>query len=202
MEYIFNSRINIPCDVTELAGMLTIPNRSESLVLFSQNADDKDNCIGKLLHEAGIATFQFYPSDATDNDTSLTTATAFISGLEWMRNFSMGYISSEKDAPSTCSATASFRDLIKTIVFRGSKSDVDVNIPYTTKTPILFIVEDTDNGIIELQETVLTNRRNVEIARTTQLHEKQIAAEEIANLTVDWFIKYLQPHKVLLRQVA
>src|SRR5687768_4889395 len=103
MKYIFDETINIPLNGNQLTGELIIPEKSESIVLFSHGSGSsrlspRNIHVAKILQQKGIATFLFdlltvkedHEYEMRFNIELLTDrliyVTKYITQLEWMRN--------------------------------------------------------------------------------------------------------------------
>jgi pimeloyl-ACP methyl ester carboxylesterase len=217
MKNSFKETIHIPVGEKELAGELVIPEKCNSLVLFSHGSGSsrlspRNNYVAKVLQEEGIGTFLFdllTPEEDNDYETRfniellterLINATRFVSEFEWMKPYRMGYFGASTGAASALRAAAILPDLIGAVVSRGGRPDLAQDHLADVHAPTLFIVGGLDTQVISLNrgayEQLHCLKRLEIIDGAGHLFEEPGTLHEVAWLAGNWFNTHLQPLKI------
>ncbi|WP_186754971.1 dienelactone hydrolase family protein [Echinicola salinicaeni] len=205
--------INIPIDTVILKGILTIPNNTNSLVIFSHGSGSsrlspRNNYVADNLNTNGFSTLLFDLLTEEEDivyenrfDISLLTE-RLIKVSKWthtQKNISklkLGYFGASTGAASALNAAASLGDKINAIVSRGGRPDLagDRELAKVV-SPTIFIVGGWDSNVIPLNQLVfnkMSTTKKLEIVpEATHLFEEPGKLEQVTALSVHWFKKYL-----------
>jgi hypothetical protein len=205
-------------DDTQIAkGKLHIPDGAKSIVLISDGRKENifhNIClkIEKTLNDAGIATilYDFFTnkeqesysvSNQYQDDIGFLTK-RFISATEWLKSnnltkhLQIGLLSVNTFATAAIVASVvEHSETIKTIVSISGRPDLVTNILPRVHTPILFIVGENDLNTIKLTNTAikqLNSIKNIEVIEDVfNVFDNKESIEHVANLTKNWFLRYL-----------
>lgn len=197
---------------TKLEGEIIIPERSESLVIFSHGSGSsrfspRNNFVATELHKKNIGTFLFDLLTKEEDEIyanrfnidliteRLIHATTQISSQQKFSKFNLGYFGASTGAASALKASVALPQLIHAIVSRGGRPDLAIEVATKVKSPTLLIVGGKDYDVLRLNQEVyhlLQCKKNIEIVKgATHLFEEPGALQKVSNLAVNWFEKYL-----------
>jgi putative phosphoribosyl transferase len=204
--------ITIPVDHIELKGILTLPSKANSLVIFSHGSGSsrlspRNKFVADFLNNNGIATLltdlltekedDYY---ATRFDIDLLTH-RLISVTDFVRNhpeygtFTLGYFGASTGAASALCAAAHLGEAISAVVSRGGRPDLAKHDLPAVTSPTLLIVGGLDEDVIELNEMALDllecAKKLVIVGGATHLFEETGKLQEVAKLAAEWFEKHL-----------
>jgi len=149
---------------TGIEGNLCIPERSQSLVIFSHGSGSsrfspRNNFIAELLNKTGIATLlpDLLTREEDENednrfDIELLTArlisiTKIILQHSKLKHFKTGYFGASTGAASALKASVGLNNVIKAIVSRGGRPDLVPEIFTQVTAPTLLIVGEMDEDV-------------------------------------------------------
>ncbi len=108
----------------------------------------------------------------------------------------IGYFGASTGAGAALLA-ASTRDDVSAIVSRGGRPDLAGDALGDVEAPTLLIIGERDPKVIEMNRSAAAQlRTHYEIAivpGATHLFEEPGTLERVAELAVDWFLRYLSP---------
>lgn len=207
--------VQIPAMGHTLAGTLSIPQGTRSLVLFvhgsgSSRFSSRNRFVAQALHEAGHATLLMdlltREEEKVDERTALLRFDiGFLAGrvsyaTEWLkqesetRDLMLGYFGASTGAGAALVAAARRRD-IGAIVSRGGRPDLaGTALPLVT-SPTLLIVGGDDELVEVLNrdayDSLRSQKRLEVVPGATHLFEERGALEQVASLARDWFTGHL-----------
>jgi putative phosphoribosyl transferase len=204
--------IKIALNEVELEGMLTIPEQTTGLVLFSHGSGSsrlspRNNYVARVLQRSNIATLLIdlltHEEDenyATRFDIALLTH-RLIKIIHWLQketatqSLAIGLFGASTGAAAALEVAAKLGTDITAVVSRGGRPDLAMDVLHTVLAPTLLIVGGNDFGVIELNEQAfqrLTCTKKLEIVEdATHLFEEEGALEKVAIFAKNWFQHYL-----------
>jgi dienelactone hydrolase len=134
-----------------------------------------------------------------------------ISITEWVqknndtRNLHIGYFGGSTGTAAALYAVTAFSN-IKVLVSRSGRSDlVVIKTLSDIACPCYFIVGEYDKKVFDFNQKTIHNLKNVKdkkieiIQGASHLFEEQGKIEEVADLAVSWFRRYLGSHRLSVR---
>ena len=163
--------------------------------LLTKEEQDADNRAQTIACKVpGVTFIKFNVELLTER---LDSVTQWVQCHSETKNLHIAYFGASTGAAAALYAAASLRD-IKAVVCRGGRTDlVDEKILEDIRCPILFIVGEKDKKVMEYNKTTLkglvnTNYKKLEIVKSaTHLFEEQGKLEQVSELAIDWFRRYL-----------
>ena len=205
--------LNIPIKNTTLKGRLRIAKNQKGLVIFSHGSgssrmSSRNNYVADLLLKEGFSSLLFdLLSEAEDTiyenrfnidllAERLVATTQWISKQKGMQDVPIGFFGASTGAASALKATPFLGTSIKAIVSRGGRPDLAAPILDKIKSPTLLIVGGNDGVVIDLNKNAyakLSGIKEMEIIEgATHLFSEPGKLETVAELTSNWFTKYLK----------
>jgi putative phosphoribosyl transferase len=217
-KYQMNKEVEINIKGIVLTGEIIIPENAERVVLFSHGSGSsrhspRNKQVAKKLQENGIGTFLF---DLLTPEEDLNTSNRFDIELityrltavtEWFREnindlYPIGYFGASTGAASALWAAATQGEQIKAVVSRGGRPDLAMPVLPDVKAATLLIVGSIDYYVIGYNEQayeMLTCTKEMKIVQgASHLFEEPGKLDEVAEMAVEWFSKYLHVKEVLL----
>ncbi len=208
--------VTIPSGKSFLEGILYIPNKAKSIVLFvhgsgSSRFSTRNQYVAQILNRANHATLLFDlltpEEDIIDNITRefrfdiKLLASRLLNVTHWClseldsHQLSLGYFGASTGGGAALVAAAQETDLVNAVVSRGGRPDLaDEALPHV-KAPTLLIVGGNDEVVIELNQAAqsqMTCVCQLEIVPgATHLFEEPGTLDEVARLAKEWFDRYL-----------
>ena len=208
--------VKIELDDVVLSGDLLVPKKSQGIVLFvhgsgSSRFSPRNKRVAKLLNHAGLATLLFdllTPQEETIDKLSAEyrfnidlLASRVVNTLNWLqekmnKSLSAGLFGASTGAAAALIAAAQLPDEIDAVVSRGGRPDLAREYLHLVKASTLLIVGGNDTTVIELNRSafdLLKVEKKLEIIRgASHLFEEPGALEIVAQLSIDWFSRFLQ----------
>jgi putative phosphoribosyl transferase len=212
IEYQFREEIEIPSDGISLTGDLSIPVRSDSIVIFAHGSgssrhSSRNKFVAEALNEAGFSTLLFdLLTIQEDRNYSKRFEIDLLSDrlicvTHWLTarpdfNLNIGYFGASTGAAATLEAAAQLGDTIGAVVSRGGRPDLAIyNLPLV-KSPTSLIVGGLDYEVIKLNEKAYkelnSEKELVIIEGATHLFEEPGKLEEVARHATGWFTRHLR----------
>lgn len=203
--------VEIPVDSVFLEGILTIPEKSQGVVIFahgsgSSRLSPRNNFVAKVMRKAGLSTLLF---DLLTEEEDRIYANRFdihllaqrlIAVTKWFKKHSVskklniGYFGSSTGSAAALIAASDLGKTIAAVVSRGGRPDLAKDILDKVQSPTLLIVGGNDFQVIKLNQLaleLLTSEKKLEIITgATHLFEEPGALEEVARLTAEWFVRH------------
>lgn len=208
-----NKILNIKLRSVTLEGELTVPQGASGLVIFvhgsgSSRFSPRNNYVAKVLQENNLATFlvdlltktEDLDYDYRFNIDLLTQRLIEITDQlrinDETKSLKTGYFGASTGAAAAIKAAVAEKNDISAIVSRGGRVDLAENQLPEIKAPILLIVGEKDDFVIEVNKEALkkikcTKKISV-IPDATHLFEEPGALEEVAREAAQWFSTYLK----------
>lgn len=197
---------------TMLPGTLVIPEMAKGIIVFAHGSgssrhSSRNKYIASLLEDAGFATLLFdlltEPEEedyAKRFDIDLLTE-RLIETTDWLKSeeqtggLTVGYFGASTGAAATLQAAAELGDIIGAVVSRGGRPDLaGLRLSFVV-SPTMLIVGSLDREVVALNEQAFAELRVAREIRIVEganhLFEEQGALEEVANLTISWFNRYI-----------
>lgn len=202
--------IIIPIFNVRLKGRLRIADNQKGLIIFSHDSgrlSSSNNYIAEHLQQEGFSSLLL---DLLTEREDLICENRFNIGLlsqrlvkvtEWIIDYEeltdvpIGYFGASTGAASALYASAQLKDKIKIIVSQGDRPDIAMPILHSIKAPTLLIVGGNDDAVVQLNRKAyaeLGGIKKMEIVEgTTYLFGELGKLEELAELSLKWFNKYV-----------
>jgi len=205
--------IVIPLMDAQLNGRLRIADDQKGLVIFSHGSgssrlSSRNNYVAEFLQNDGFSSLLFdLLTEQEDRiyenrfDIDLLTerlinVTQWIQQHKELEGLPAGYFGASTGAASALCAAAGLENEIKAIVSRGGRPDLSMPVLHKIKAPTLLIVGANDDIVIELNNKAynsLGGIKKMEIIKgATHLFSEPGKLEEVAELSSNWFDKYLK----------
>jgi dienelactone hydrolase len=216
MNYRFKSEVNIPVGNITLYGELTIPSSADAIVIFAHGSGSGKNSprnqqVASHLnhHHIGTLLLDLLTEEEDRHyhnrfDIELLTK-RLVGTTEWLheqpdaKDCMIGYFGASTGAAAAIKA-ASYLPQIKAIVLRGGRPDLAMDNLPNVDAPTLLIVGRLDYEVLRLNKEAYVQmnceKRLHVIEGATHLFEESGMMERVAELTIDWFEKHLQPVKI------
>jgi len=205
-------RVLIPTEDGLLPGQLDMPSRPRGIVAFAHGSGSsrhspRNQEVARALNMAGFGTLLF---DLLTNVEAADRANVFdvellagrlSSAIDWLghsadvSNLPIGLFGASTGAAAAL--LASVGAPIGAVVSRGGRPDLaGSHLPDVT-TPVLLIVGSRDTAVLDLTRQAqeqLTGPSRVSIVEGAgHLFEESGALEEVADLAIGWFGRWLHP---------
>ena len=209
--------MKIPVVEVVVEGTLTLPPGAKSVVLFAHGSGSsrfstRNQYVAKELNKATIGTLLFDLLTQEEEETDIVTAEyrfnipllaeRLIGATEWLRNdpktkrLAFGYFGASTGAAAALIAAAKFPSEISAVVSRGGRPDLAGKYLPNVVAPTLLLVGGLDSEVIDLNRQAMNQmtaeKKMVIIPGATHLFEEQGTLEEVAKVSIDWFLKYLR----------
>lgn len=205
--------LNIKLYSVILEGELNVPENASGLVIFvhgsgSSRFSPRNNYVAKVLQENNLATFLVDLLTKTEDldyeyrfnidllTQRLIEITDQLRANEEIKGLKIGYFGASTGAAAAIKAAAAAKNDISAIVSRGGRVDLTENQLSEIEAPVLLIVGEKDDFVIEVNKEALkkikcTKKISV-IPNATHLFEEPGALEEVAQEAAQWFSTYLK----------
>jgi dienelactone hydrolase len=209
-------RVQIPVDSVTLEGNLTIPVKSQAIVLFAHGSGSnrysvRNQLVAQALARSGLSTLLVdlltAREDAIDQQTHhlrfdigllalrLTAAIDWLANNPSTSNLQIGLYGASTGAAAALVAAAARSTQIGAVVSRGGRPDLAGQSLAQVRAPTLLIVGGHDLVVVRLNREAYDALRTLKameiVPGATHLFEEPGAMERVSVLTRDWFIKYL-----------
>ena len=199
-----------------LRGTLEIPDGAAGLVLFAHGSGSsrhspRNRQVAVAIQRAGIGTLLFdlltAHEEAEDRYTGhlrfdvvmlaerLADATTWAGRNPDSRELPVGYFGASTGGAAALIAAALLEDRVSAVVSRGGRPDLAGPALPRVTAPTLLIVGERDEHVLELNRQAYAQMRCTRelatIPRATHLFEEPGALEQVSELAVDWFGRYL-----------
>ncbi|MCE2613018.1 alpha/beta hydrolase [Flavobacteriaceae bacterium D16] len=203
--------VTINLKSVSLKGILAIPDHARGIVLFSHGSgssrlSSRNNYVASVLQQERMATLLFdlltewedqsYETrfDIPKLTRRLIAVTAWIKAKEETKRLPVAYFGASTGAASALGAAAHFGEQIASIVSRGGRPDLALDVLESVNAPTLLLVGGRDEVVIGLNQQAydkLPGTKSLEIVEgATHLFEEPGKLEEVARLATKWFKKY------------
>jgi putative phosphoribosyl transferase len=208
--------VRIPSGSVSVEGTLDVPSGAKAVVLFAHGSGSsrfspRNRYVAKVFNNANIATllFDLLTNDEDREDIETATyrfniellAKRLIDATQWLKNdpqvkdFKLGYFGASTGAAAALVAAARLPDAVSAVVSRGGRPDLAGAYLPKVVAPTLLLVGGWDTEVIELNRQAMNRMTNLNkleiIPGATHLFEEPGKLDEVAKLSVDWFLSYL-----------
>jgi len=205
--------LEIKLDNINLKGNLRLADNSKGIVLFSHGSGSsrlsiRNNYVADLLLKKGFSSLLFDlltpEEDAVyENRFDIELLTErLLKVTKWVRNYGVtkqlpiGYFGASTGAASALRAAAKMSKIVKAVVSRGGRPDLALRALSMVDTPTLLIVGGDDDVVITLNKQAKSRIEGIcelkIIEGASHLFSEPGKLEIVANLTIEWFDKYLK----------
>jgi len=207
----------IPIDGAHLRATLTVPERSEAVILFahgsgSSRLSPRNARVAHALHMRGLATllFDLLTNEEAREDEVLRSyrfdieflAQRLVTATSWLKRQrlaprTLAYFGASTGAAAALLAAAGAPDDIAAVASRGGRPDLAGRALASVQAPTLLIVGGDDRDVLELNERALKRMHCIKelavVPGATHLFEEPGALDHAARLAGDWFVRYCAP---------
>ncbi len=204
----------VPADQVLLRGILGIPEHPGGMVLFAHGSGSgrlspRNNFVARTLQKGGLATLLIdllEESEAQDRrkvfDIGLL-ADRLLAASTWLaqeaatQGLGLGYFGASTGAGAALQAAARVPDSVKAVVSRGGRPDLAAQYLPQVTAPTLLIIGGDDAPVIQMNREALAlltcTKELVIVPGATHLFEEPGTLEQVANLALLWFRRFLVP---------
>jgi len=205
--------LEIKLDNINLKGNLRLADNSKGIILFSHGSGSsrlsiRNNYVADLILKKGFSSLLFDlltpEEDAVyENRFDIELLTErLLKVTKWVRNYGVtkqlpiGYFGASTGAASALRAAAKMSKIVKAVVSRGGRPDLALRALSMVDTPTLLIVGGDDDVVITLNKQAKSRIEGIcelkIIEGASHLFSEPGKLEIVANLTIEWFDKYLK----------
>jgi len=205
--------IEISLDGVKVHGILRLPPKANGIVIFAHGSGSgrfspRNNFVAEKLAEAGLGSLladlltkeeEIDRKNVFDIELlskRLIWAIKFVKKEPRVKNLSIGFFGASTGAAAALRAAADLKNEIKAVVSRGGRPDLAMEFLPKVEAPTLLIVGGDDDVVISLNQIAFKNLKSekqiVIVPDAGHLFEEEGKLEEVADLAVKWFKKYLQ----------
>ena len=196
-----------------LRGRLRVPEPCKGFILFSHGSgssrlSSRNNFVADLLLEQGYASLLFdLLTEAEDLDYNkrfdidlltdrLVLVTEWVLKNRQLNSWPLAYFGASTGAASALGAAARPGNKIKTVVSRGGRPDLALEVLPDINIPVLLLVGGNDERVIDLNLKAQSKIKSVcelkIVPGATHLFSEPGKLEMVALETVKWFGQYLK----------
>jgi putative phosphoribosyl transferase len=210
--------LSIPIDGAQLRATLTLPDRSEAVVLFahgsgSSRLSPRNARVARALHERGLGTllFDLLTSEEAHEDEALRSyrfdiellAERLATATSWLKRQPLAprtfaYCGASTGAAAALLAASRAPANIAAVASRGGRPDLAGRALASVVAPTLLIVGALDRDVLELNQRALEQLRCIKelavVPGATHLFEEPGTLDEAARLAADWFVRHCTGH--------
>ncbi len=205
-----------------LHGFLEIPPGSRGIVVFAHGSGSsrfskRNNAVAAFLRDARLGTFLFDLLTSEEERVDALTrehrfdipllSTRLQGVIDWLAQLPeaaghcIGLFGSSTGAAAALIAAAELPGQVAAVVSRGGRVDLAGEALDRVQSPTLLVVGSADFEVLRLNRAAHERLRSVSelavVANATHLFEEPGALQEVATLTRNWFVEYLQEeHRV------
>jgi putative phosphoribosyl transferase len=204
--------LKLKVDDVSLEGELVVPENVSGLIIFSHGSGSsrfgpRNNFVAQHLQRMQFATFLFDLLTKEEDETysnhfniellsqRLVQVTRQLAQKHQVKHLPIGYFGASTGTASAMVAASVLQDQISAVVSRGGRPDLAANELYVVKAATLLIVGELDREVLDLNRETLDKLDGVKslkiIRGATHLFEEPGTLEQVAQLSGDWFTKYL-----------
>jgi pimeloyl-ACP methyl ester carboxylesterase len=200
-----------------LNGFLEIPPAAQGIVVIAHGSGSsrfskRNNAVAAFLRDARLGTFLFdlLTSDEEKVDaltrehrfnipllsTRLQGVINWLAQLPEAAGHRIGLFGSSTGAAAALIAAAELPGQVAAVVSRGGRVDLAGGALDRVRSPTLLVVGGADFEVLQLNKAAQERLQSISelavVDRATHLFEEPGALQEVATLTRNWFIEYLQ----------
>ena len=208
--------VRVPADGVTLDGDLVVPEGAAGIVLFAHGSGSsrhspRNRFVARVLQDAGLATLLLDLLTPEEEQVDMRTAhlrfdigllaSRLVSATGWLGSqpdtdhMKVGYFGASTGAGAALVAAAQHPAGVAAVVSRGGRPDLAGDALPEVKAPTLLIVGGNDTPVIELNRQAMghmpVETRLEIVPGATHLFEEPGTLEQVAQLALDWFLRYL-----------
>lgn len=212
-ENIMKKTISINIDSRVLEGELAIPQNAQGLVIFvhgsgSSRFSPRNNYVARILQQYNLATFLVdlltkeedlnyeYRFDIDLLCERLNQITDYLKENKEVKELNFGYFGASTGAAAAIKSAVQKSKDIKGIVSRGGRVDLAEKELPELKTPILLIVGENDDFVVEINKEAMKKikfpKKISIIPNATHLFEESGALDAVAHEAAEWLLTCLK----------
>ncbi len=210
--------VTIELDGLALYGNLYLPTEAEAIVVFAHGSSSsrlspRNQYVAEVLNRAGLGTLLFdlltTAEERVDQQTAeyrfniVLLAQRLVQTTDWvlaqkpLAALKIGYFGASTGAAAALIAAAARAEVVDAVVSRGGRPDLAADALISVEAATLLIIGGLDEQVIELNRAA-----QMQMAQTTQteltivpgathLFEEPGKLEQVAELALTWFKRYL-----------
>jgi pimeloyl-ACP methyl ester carboxylesterase len=199
-----------------LEGNLVVPQKARGLVIFAHGSGSgrhspRNTVVAAYLQKRGFGTFLFDMLTPGEDEIysqrfnisllrdRLEHATLTLLKLTPIKDLPIGYFGASTGAATAIAAASVLQNKISAIVSRGGRPELVMDKLCLIHTPILFIVGEKDEEVLEENERAFdqcTTEKSLKVIKgATHLFEEPRAIDQVAELAAEWFARFLDVQK-------
>lgn len=209
--------VQIDAEGAQLEGDLVLPGGATGVVLFAHGSGSsrhspRNRAVARYLNEAGLGTLLFdlltLDEEMVDQRTARLRfdiellASRLVGATDWAMRFgettgrTIGYFGASTGGGAALVAAARRRNVVRAVVSRGGRPDLAGDALEHVSAPTLLIVGELDVPVIEMNRRALRHlaaplKDLVLVPGATHLFEEPGTLEQVAELSANWFNRYL-----------
>lgn len=206
----------IPCADKRLKGELSIPERTYGLILSAHGNGSgrlslRNRMLADYLNGKGFATLLFdllTPDEYVDFDNRfniplltkrLKIVTQWALQQEECKGFPIGYFGVSTGLAAALKVAMDLPE-VKTVVSRGGRPDLAMDVLSQIKTSALFIVGELDADVLrqnkEAFDSMDCDKKLAVVPGATHLFQERGTMEQVCSMAVNWYENYMQPKTI------
>ncbi len=211
------TEMKIPVGNVVVEGTLTLMPKAKGVVLFAHGSGSgrfspRNQYVAKEFNGANIGTLLFDLLTKEEEEEDILTAEyrfniallakRLIGATEWLskdsktKKLAFGYFGASTGAAAALIAAAKLPNEIAAVVSRGGRPDLAGEYLPGVVAPTLLLVGGLDTEVIELNQEALdqmtAEKKLVIVPGATHLFEEPGTLEQVAELSTEWFLRYLR----------
>jgi putative phosphoribosyl transferase len=213
---LIEKEISVTIGQATIKGNLTVPHNARGIVLFAHGSGSgrfspRNQYVAKEFNKSRTGTLLFDLLTSAEEEEDLITAEyrfniplladRLVGASEWLKKSSitqrlkLAYFGASTGAAAALIAAAKLPNDIMTVVSRGGRPDLAEQYLPKVKAPTLLLVGGYDVEVIELNKQAMAKmtaeKKLVIIPGATHLFEEPGKLEEVARISTEWFLNYL-----------
>ena len=208
--------VTIDADGSRLAGHLAVPRDATGVVVFAHGSGSsrhspRDRRTARTLAERGIGSLRFdllTAAEAADPRREIDVALLggrLLAATRWLRaepdtsDLPFGYLGVETGAAVALWAAAEPGNLVRAVVSRGGRAELTGERIGFVRCPVLLVVGDVEADVLASSRRAAQGLRCLhqlaEVPGATRRFEEPGALDDVADLAVAWFDRFLVPER-------
>lgn len=213
---VMESKVHIPVNAVTLEGSLQVPEGATGIVVFAHGSGSsrhspRNRFVAKVFNAGGMGTLLIDLLTLEEESIDVLTrelrfdipllSKRVVGAIDWlksqneMKKLHIGLIGSSTGAASALVAASTRQKEVKAVVSRGGRPDLAGNALKAVAAPTLLIVGENDPVVIELNKSAKAEMNADVVLKivpgATHLFEEPGTLEFAAELSRDWFMRYL-----------
>ena len=210
------NEVRIPFSGVVLNGNLNVPLGAQGIVLFAHGSGSgrfspRNQYVAKEFNKSKIGTLLFDLLTRDEEEEDIVTAEyrfnigllaqRLVGATEWLKKDSrtnacaLGYFGASTGAAAALIAAAKLPNDIAAVVSRGGRPDLAGDYLLKVVAPTLLLVGSRDTEVIDLNRQAMnqmsSEKKLVIVPGASHLFEEPGTLEEVAKLSIGWFLRHL-----------